>query len=279
MVKINRFLVMVICISFLLVSKAYSGGVTDNNNGNSGDILISTGQNNGSNSIGHWTDITTIPELKGEKGDKGDKGDTGEQGIQGIQGDKGDIGLQGQNGLNGLNGLNGEKGDTGDIGLQGESGLDGYTPIKDLDYFDGKDGEKGDTGEIDQKTLEEINNNTKNITETNNKIEDLDNRVGDLEKTQHVIVGEVRIYDSKKWKVKPFARYNFTRNKVDTIGVKLTYKLGRSYEEKLIETQNARLEAIENKLAIPETVLEREIIKDRQGNVISEHLSISENKI
>lgn len=113
-------LVLVISIFVLNVSLVYAGGVTDDNNGNLGDIFVSTGENNGANSVGTWTDPSFL------KGEKGDKGDTGATGATGSQGDKGDTG---NNGINGVNGENGEKGETGakgDVGATGKGLKDAY---------------------------------------------------------------------------------------------------------------------------------------------------------
>ena len=105
----------------LLTSLAFAGGVTDTNNGNLGDIFLSTGENRGANSIGTWTDITTIPELKGEQGEQGLPGAsiTGKDGYTPIK----DVDyFDGKDGLNGV-GLDGKNGKDG-IGKQG---LRGYT--------------------------------------------------------------------------------------------------------------------------------------------------------
>ena len=62
----------------LFSSMAFAGVETikDNNDGNKGYILINTGEQQGGNDVGHWTDISDVPELKGDKGDKGDTGAT-----------------------------------------------------------------------------------------------------------------------------------------------------------------------------------------------------------
>ncbi len=119
--------------------------------------------------------------------------------------------------------LKGDKGDKGDIGTQGLSGKDGLS-IKGNDGLNGKD--------VDPTTV----NNLTNINNIQSQqIGDLDNRLSKLEKTQQVIEVESRVYDSKRLTIKPFARYNITRNKVDVVGLRFTIKLGSSYEEKLIK--------------------------------------------
>jgi len=124
----NRILGLII-VGLLLVgiTNVYAGGVEtvkDNNDGNKGYILINTGVQQGGSDVGHWTDVTTIPELKGDKGDTGDKGEQGIQGVQGIQGLKGDKGDTGQAGLDGLNGFDGQNGLDGLDGIDGLNGKD-----------------------------------------------------------------------------------------------------------------------------------------------------------
>jgi hypothetical protein len=198
--------------------------------------------------------------LDGQSGLNGLNGEQGERGLQGNQGDKGD---KGDIGNEGDKGDNGEKGNTGDTGLQGLQGIQGLEGITGLN---GKD--------VDPKEVKRLDNKN---AEQDNKINDLDHRVGKLEQTQYVAEFDFRIYDSKRLTISPFIRQNFTRSTLDTIGVKFTIKLGASYEEKLIAKQNKRLEVIEKKLNTPQAVLEREVVKDTKGNIISESFHISES--
>ena len=227
----KKRIVSLVVVGLLLVGigNIYAGGVTDDNNGNKGHILISTGVNHGSNSVGHLTDVKDVPELKGEKGD---------------------------------------------IGLQGENGEDvNPETVTELQDTDTELNNKIDNTNIN------IKNNTKQIQRQNTEINNINNRVGKLEQTQYKLQMEFRVIDTKRVTISPCISHNFTRNKIDEVGVRVTVKLGKSYEEKLIELQNMRLSAMEHKLAMPKIVLEREIVKDRKGNVISEHFSISENNI
>lgn len=86
----------------------------------------------------------------------------------------------------------------------------------------------------------DIKNNT-------SRINDLDNRLGELEDTQQIVGGEVRIHDSKKWQVNLFADYSVNRNKVDRTGIRFTYKFGESYEEKRINELERRLQQLESR--------------------------------
>lgn len=126
-------LLVIVVVSMFLASNVFAGGVTDNNDGNAGNILMSTGENNGANSIGTWVDAS---EFKGEKGDTGETGATGatgpqgEQGIQGEQGPQGEQGIQGETGQAGLNGLNGENGTNGKDGEKGSTGEKGQQGVR-----------------------------------------------------------------------------------------------------------------------------------------------------
>lgn len=220
---------LLLVISFVSIS--YAGGVTDDNNGNKGNIFVSTGQNNGGNSVGTWVDPKDVPELKGEKGDKGDKGDpgatgaTGEQGIQGIQGEQGVAGENGVDGKDGLNGIDGAKGDTGDKGDTGEQGV------------------KGDNGkDVDPNTVNNLQNQL-NAQDAKNK--SLENKLEELEATQYIVGAVIRVKETKKWNVDLFADYNTGRSIVDRTGIRFTYKFGKGYTEKRMDELEAKIKALE----------------------------------
>lgn len=240
-----------------MCNNVFAGGVTDDNNGNQGYIFVSTGENNGANSVGHWTDPATMPELKGEKGDTGAQGVAGQDGINGIDG------------KDGLNGVDGAKGDKGDQGIQGIQG------------FKGDIGLTGDNGkDVDPATVTNLQNNINSEASTrasadnalSNRMDSLSNRLSKLERTQFVAEFDFRMYDSKRLTISPFFRTNFTRGKVDTVGVRFTIKLGKSYEEKLIDKQNKRLEALEQKIGHSPVITK---VVDEKGNTKS--ISITEN--
>ena len=67
------------------------------------------------------------------------------------------------------------------------------------------------------------------------------------EETQYVIEGGVRVFDSKKWQIHAFIRYNNAINKVDTVGIRFTFKLGLSYEERLIKGLLEKIKKLEEK--------------------------------
>jgi len=308
------YVVGLIIISILVLlfinTNIWAGGVTDDNNGNAGYIFISTGQNNGKDSVGHWTDINTIPELKGEKGDagaqglqgiqgiKGDtgvqgiqglqglNGDKGEQGIQGIKGDTGEQGIKGDNGTDGINGTNGINGEQGLQGIQGEKGNQGDVGVKgDI----GDKGDKGDIGlqglrgqdvdptivnnlqnNIDNESKERISNNNSlnnRINDMSNRVDNIDNRVKKLERTQYCLETDIRILDTKRLTISPYFRENFTRAKVDEVGVRVTIKLGSSYEEREIAKTNKRLDNLESYLGTPEVKEAIEQVKMKKINV------------
>ena len=302
------FVIGLILIAIFIVGivNVFAGGVTDNNNGNLGDIFVSTGQNNGANSVGTWTNSSF---LKGEKGDKGDRGLQGIQGIQGIQGLKGDVGLSGKDGLNGLNGVNGEKGDKGDKGnrglqgiagadgIDGLNGIDGITPIKGIDYFDGLNGADGLNGKdfdpievtrldnridtsnisITNETSERKNADTKlqnNINNVNSRVDDVSNRVSALEKTQYVIKTELKFIREKHLEVGVYGAYNVGRNVCSEVGLNIVIPIGESYLDRENKRINTRLDRIECNLG-QSTVIER--VVDKKGKVKS--ISISQGQL
>jgi hypothetical protein len=329
------FILGLIVAGLLLVGIAngYCASVTDDGKGNKGYILINNGKGQGHQ--GSWTDITTIPELKGAKGDKG------EQGIAGLNGNNGKDGINGLNGKDGQQGTQGFKGDKGDKGDNGkdvdptivtnlQNGINTEKNDRQLadnllqdniniEQFDrilmsnnlqtninaidinskgrdtilqnnidtevntrssADDSLQSNINNIDDKhtvwntkqdtNISNINNvndrQDKSINNLNSKVDNLDNRVNKLERTQYVLETSFRILDTKRITLRPFFRQNFTRNKVDVVGLKIDVKLGKSYEEKLIEKVNIRLDEL-GKAIGNAPIIER--VVDNKGNVKS----------
>lgn len=219
---------LTIALVFGMTSIVFAGGVTDNNNGNQGDIFISTGQNNCANSVGTWVNPSNVPSLKGEKGDKGDTGATGAQGIQGIAGKNGVNGIDGKDGINGVDGkdgVNGQDGAKGDKGDTGEQGL------------------KGDNGkDVDPNTVNNLQNQI-NAQDAKNK--SLENKLEELEATQYIVGAVITVKETKKWVVDLFADYNTGRNIVDRTGIRFTYKFGKGYTEQRMDELEAKIKALE----------------------------------
>ena len=210
---------LAICVIALLVFAlpAFAGGVQSDNSGNAGYLFVATGENHGKDSIGVWTDPS-------ELGLKGEKGDTGEAGRDGIDG------LNGVNGQDGQNGVDGEN---------------GKTPIKGVDYNDGVNGQDGLNGkDVDPATVEKLE---KSIQQNTNATNNLNTRVNKLEETQNIIGGVLRIKDTKKWSVDLFIDYSTNRQMIDRQGIRFTYKMGESYQDKENKRLEARIQALENK--------------------------------
>jgi len=251
----NTAIVAIIMVLMLLGSyPAFAGGVTDNNNGNKGDIFVSTGENHGANSVGTWTDSSV---LKGEKGDNGFDGYTPIKGIDyndgldGLNGENGYTPIKGVDYFDGNNGMNGEsvkgdkgndgesiKGDKGDQGSNGES-------VKGDAGVDGKAGVNGK--DVNPSTVNTLNKTDANLNakanENTSKIDDMNKRLKGLERTQYVVEPEIRLTDTRKTSISTFVRYNIGRRKLDIVGVRFTYKMGSSYEERQLKELEARIEA------------------------------------
>jgi len=74
-----------------------------------------------------------------------------------------------------------------------------------------------------------------------NTVADHGRRLSDLEETQYVFGLNLRLFDSRKVSWNVFANYSANRSKLDRVGVELTLKLGKSYEEKQIEDLRAEI--------------------------------------
>ena len=90
------------------------------------------------------------------------------------------------------------------------------------------------------------------VNATNSKVANLDNRVDQLEKVKVMADLNVRILDTKKYTVGLFDMWDGTNNRNFAFGARLTYKLGKSYEETVLEKQQLQIEALQrvlNKIA------------------------------
>ena len=83
---------------------------------------------------------------------------------------------------------------------------------------------------------------------TNQRMDQFDNRLSDLEESQFIFGLNVRIKDTKKTTWEAFADYSFNREKIDRYGIRLTVKMGKSYEEQLIEQLQAQIEELRAKI-------------------------------
>jgi hypothetical protein len=296
-------ILLTVLILGLMVGVGYAGGVTDDNNGNKGDIFVSTGENHGANSVGEWVDSSAF---KGEKGDKGDTGATGATGAtgeqgpagrdgidglngsdgrdgvdgkdgqngldgrdgidgavgpQGEKGDTGEQGVAGNDGTNGQDGKNGDKGDKGDTGSQGEQGIQGEQGVKGDIGLTGATGEKGNTGDTGSK-----GDKGDEGKEGKKGEQGIQGERGKGLEDRYEVIGEIRILDTRKTTTSIYAGRDIN-NDVNIVGVKFTYKLGRSYYEKKLDALEARVNNL-----VPEQVTET-ITKDKDGNVVSIHMS------
>ena len=86
------------------------------------------------------------------------------------------------------------------------------------------------------------------VNATNNHVANLDNRVDKLEQVKGMVDMNVRILDAKKYSVGFFDTWSVSDNRNFAFGARLTYKLGTSYEERLLEKQQKQIEALERVL-------------------------------
>lgn len=93
-----------------------------------------------------------------------------------------------------------------------------------------------------------INANTQSINQNSKDIADNSNRIGELEESQFIIGGVIRLYDSRKWQVNTFADYSTNRQMIDRLGVRFTFKFGESYEEKQINKLMKEIQSLKEKL-------------------------------
>lgn len=164
-------------------------------------------------------------------------------------GEQGPPGLDGKDGQDGAPGPQGEKGDKGDKGDPGVGVPTGGSTGQVLGKVSGED---YDTGWIDVLTPEQLAEILEPINEKNTqqdqRLDNLENRVSDLEDPQFILGLNVRLADTQKTTLNAFVDYSTNRGQVDRYGLRLTVKLGESYEETLIKELMAKIEALETKV-------------------------------
>lgn len=78
----------------------------------------------------------------------------------------------------------------------------------------------------------------------NSRMDQFEDRLSDLEDPQFILGLNLRLTDTKRTTLEAFGDYSVTRGEVDRYGLRLTFKLGKSYEEKLIENLQAEVEEL-----------------------------------
>jgi hypothetical protein len=287
------FIIGLLVIAFILLffSNAYAANVTDNNRGTNGYILVNNGTGQGHQ--GTWTDPNNLPAivdlnkaLNTEIDDRlfGDKTLQTNLDTEINKRTNADNSLQ--NNINTVD-TNSKGRDTAlqnNIDTEANTRSSADTSLQsNISNVDDKQTSWNNKQDTSISSINKINDRQDtSINNLNNAVDNLDNRVNKLEQTQYVAEAEFRVFDSKRLTIKPFIRQNFTRSKLDTVGVRFTIKLGESYEEKEIaktnvkvDNINSRLVAIEKRLGQP-AYIEKTIIKDNKGRTTKTSIHITE---
>ena len=80
------------------------------------------------------------------------------------------------------------------------------------------------------------------------RMDRLDSRVADLEESQFILGLNLRIKDTQRTTLEAFGDYSTNREKIDRYGFRLTLKMGKSYEEQLIEQLQAQIDELTAKI-------------------------------
>lgn len=79
-----------------------------------------------------------------------------------------------------------------------------------------------------------------NISQNNSRLDILDAKITELTDISYIAGVKVRVIDTKRFTIEAYNDYDTQRQRNKEIGVTVTYKLGKSYEERRIE----KLEAV-----------------------------------
>lgn len=75
-------------------------------------------------------------------------------------------------------------------------------------------------------------------------VNQVQSQVNDMDKMKLFFEQDIRLYDAKRFSLGAFNMVDLNRSKEFGAGVKLTLKLGSSYEERQLEAQKRELEAL-----------------------------------
>lgn len=268
----------IIIITLLIPTMSFAGNVKDSNNGVQGNVLIHTGNIQGQhNDVGKWVDSSSLftdysVDILNINNDIMNLQNHSSQSFRYTSGSENQINNFGYNDYfsenafknnlinNGYSKIYDTNNSNLDLIEVGYYGLTGKPNKFDKDYVLREEWKKYSSQYQDiridknKNIINTVNNNhtnwnnnqdsqIRNINNMNNRqdkaISNNSSRISDLEKTQFIVGGVIRVYDGKKWQINTFVDYSSTRNKVDRTGVRFTYKVGKSYEEKRIEELEA----------------------------------------
>lgn len=103
------------------------------------------------------------------------------------------------------------------------------------------------TNETNRAITSETNLQTQ-INQTNQNVSNLGNRVDNLERFKVMPQAAIRVYDAKHLSMELFDLYDATNGRNFAGGMKVTLKLGKSYEERIIEKQQKQIDALQKVL-------------------------------
>jgi hypothetical protein len=112
------------------------------------------------------------------------------------------------------------------------------------------------------------------INDTNSRVDNVEHRLGKLERTQYVVRGELKFIREKHLEVGVYSEYNVGRNVCSEVGLNVVIPIGESYLDRENKRINTRLDRIERNLG-QSTVIER--VVDKKGKVKS--ISISQGQL
>lgn len=92
-----------------------------------------------------------------------------------------------------------------------------------------------------KEQTEKLNNLKVNFTNMNIQMDQLTSTVGTLEQTKHTLRIGIRVVDTKRFSAGVEHTFDLRRSKADRVGVTILYKLGTSYEERLVQTEINKL--------------------------------------
>lgn len=118
-----------------------------------------------------------------------------------------------------------------------------YVPISynggyngtDTDYLLLSDFKNEVVKEVETNNTETTTKLAQGISTNNQRSDDINNRIAELERPQFILGLVLRHVDTRKWQINSFVDVSTIRGNIDRAGIRFTYKIGSSYEEKRLD--------------------------------------------
>lgn len=108
----------------------------------------------------------------------------------------------------------------------------------------------GDVENSEAQTSVVNNREIADNANTNARIDAQNSKIDNMNETKVMVEGVLRIYDAKRFTLEAFNSYDAAHSQEFAAGVRITLKLGKSYEERLLEQHKSQIDQLEQMIKV-----------------------------